>query len=573
LDFCSTQDLPLELRKRKTGAIAEADMHRIFSVLLVISALLAPSYSFCPSTLGEGTEFSITDWSCVNYTADFSWDLDLLVADTTVQLSCTNDTNEQYSPDIPLTFRTSLTHSFPLPLTGEVECQISGCYENRDTFTQYLIPVFSFPCPPPPPPPPNSMSPSSMVAPSPSPTSKLYKSQERSTLQPSTSPSIREGGPQELEVVVIVVPLTTLFGGAVIFCLVVFCVYVSHKQLCGDNGKAFVLHPQDEYDQNYSPFKLTDINNHMFRSTETILEQPVRGTTVPDNEHDTTPSPTAEDDVDNVSTASSQHQFSSLGSEKLAVAAASTHPGTVEDSVPAASIGPNTTENDEEITSEEMENIAGLESRGGNNNGDGTINSSRNIPTSAYVSECVHTTGLQSTVNTNTVSEVNTSHIMGTSTYVLESDVLSSSGAPSPACGTMDCRISSTHQSSLPQHVETEKGSYVTELFNGANGELSTTPLMSDTVSRPPLFELDGDFVTVEMEPETNQRPTAPQSAAGNEFLGQCAEEDEVAMGFTEIFTHTTKPQPSHSLPSPDSTGTTSGLSTGSYLEWSTTEH
>ena len=63
---------------------------------------------------------------------------------------------EEYSPDIPLMFKTSLTHSFPLPLTGEVVCQISGCYEDRDTFTQYLIPVFSFPCLPPPPPPPNS---------------------------------------------------------------------------------------------------------------------------------------------------------------------------------------------------------------------------------------------------------------------------------------------------------------------------------------------------------------------------------------------------------------------------------
>ena len=235
--------------------------------------------------------------------------------------------------------------------------------------------------------------------------------------------------------------------------------------------------------------------------------------------------------------------------------------------MPAASISPNTTENDDEITSEEIEKIAGLEGRGGITGiGDG----SRNIPTSTYVSECAHTTGLESTVDTNTISEdiVNTSHI---STYVLESDVLSSSGAPSTACGTMG--DSSTHQSSLPQHVETEKGSYVTEPFNGANGELSTTPPMSDTVCRPPLFEHDGDFVTAEMGPETNQQPTAPQSAVGNEFLGQCAEEDEVAMAFTEKFTHTTKPQPSHSLPSPDSTGTTSGLSTVSYLQWPTTEH
>ena len=240
--------------------------------------------------------------------------------------------------------------------------------------------------------------------------------------------------------------------------------------------------------------------------------------------------------------------------------------------MPAASISPNTTKNDDEITSEESENISGLESRGGNNTGIGesTINSSRNIPTSTYVSECAHTTGLESTVDTNTIREdiVNTSHI---STYVLESDVLSSSGAPSTACCTMG--DSSTHQSSLPQHVETEKGSYVTEPFNGANGELSTTPPMSDTVCRLPLFEHDGDFVTVEMGPETNQQPTAPQSAVGNEFLGQCAEEDEVAMAFTEKFTHTTKPQPSHSLPSPDSTGTTSGLSTVSYLQWPTTEH
>ena len=47
----------------------------------------------CASISPEvGSDFSVTSWNCVNYIAEFSWNLDLTVADTTLQLTCYNDT-------------------------------------------------------------------------------------------------------------------------------------------------------------------------------------------------------------------------------------------------------------------------------------------------------------------------------------------------------------------------------------------------------------------------------------------------------------------------------------------------
>ena len=71
-------------------------MHKV--CILYISGHTQYSRSLNASRLSpflppvEGTEFSITEWSCFNYSADFSWTLDLLVADTTIQLTCQNDT-------------------------------------------------------------------------------------------------------------------------------------------------------------------------------------------------------------------------------------------------------------------------------------------------------------------------------------------------------------------------------------------------------------------------------------------------------------------------------------------------
>ena len=43
--------------------------------------------------LGVGSAFSVTGLSCVNYTAEFSWRIFLLFADSQLELSCNNGTN------------------------------------------------------------------------------------------------------------------------------------------------------------------------------------------------------------------------------------------------------------------------------------------------------------------------------------------------------------------------------------------------------------------------------------------------------------------------------------------------
>ena len=41
----------------------------------------------------EGTHFTITALSCINYTAVFSWNLEVNVADTQLELSCHNESS------------------------------------------------------------------------------------------------------------------------------------------------------------------------------------------------------------------------------------------------------------------------------------------------------------------------------------------------------------------------------------------------------------------------------------------------------------------------------------------------
>ena len=48
-------------------------------------------YSLFP--IDVGTEFTISSLSCVNYTAEFSWHVQLRLADTLLQLSCHNGTH------------------------------------------------------------------------------------------------------------------------------------------------------------------------------------------------------------------------------------------------------------------------------------------------------------------------------------------------------------------------------------------------------------------------------------------------------------------------------------------------
>ena len=55
----------------------------IMSLLTVYVCVLFP--------LGVGTAFSVTGLSCVNYTAEFSLNIDLLVV--SLELSCNNGTN------------------------------------------------------------------------------------------------------------------------------------------------------------------------------------------------------------------------------------------------------------------------------------------------------------------------------------------------------------------------------------------------------------------------------------------------------------------------------------------------
>ena len=52
----------------------------------VFTVCLYYSYSFFP--IDVGTDFSISSLSCVNYTVEFSWHVQLHVADTLLQLTC-----------------------------------------------------------------------------------------------------------------------------------------------------------------------------------------------------------------------------------------------------------------------------------------------------------------------------------------------------------------------------------------------------------------------------------------------------------------------------------------------------
>ena len=53
--------------------------------------LLSVLYLFFP--IDVGTDFSISSLSCVNYNAEFSWHVQLRLADTLLQLTCHNGTH------------------------------------------------------------------------------------------------------------------------------------------------------------------------------------------------------------------------------------------------------------------------------------------------------------------------------------------------------------------------------------------------------------------------------------------------------------------------------------------------
>ena len=67
---------------------------------------------------------------------------------------------------------------------------------------------------------------------------------------------------------------------------------------------------------------------------------------------------------------------------------------------------------------------------------------------------------------------------------------------------------------------------------------------------------------------ETGKIAAAPQSVLVDEVSGQC--DDEVVQSIVERLTHTGT---THNTHSHTTSGTSSGLSTSSYLQWSTTEH
>ena len=295
------------------------------------------------------------------------------------------------------------------------------------------------------------------------------------------------------------------------------------------------------------------------------MEMPVIWHSALPASNESTPPPalaTTGDEGDDISTSSSQPPFSSLGRETLAIDTAPTLSATVEDSPPGTSISHNTNEKDDEMSSKELANT-------------------------------LCRIGVETSIRDYTSDT--------TGTYVCESSLISSSGALSTSCGTT--YLDGAHLSSVPHDSnthslqawnqrESEKGNYVTEPLNSG---CSSSHTMSDTLHYHPSHEQASDFISVQMESSRDdfvsvqmesphelasdfvrvdmgpdEDPAAPQSAKENELLGQqCRDEDEVAMGFTERFT-----TESHcSLMSPNSSGTTSGLSTGSYLQWSTTEH
>ena len=96
-------------------------------------------------------------------------------------------------------------------------------------------------------------------------------------------------------------------------------------------------------------------------------------------------------------------------------------------------------------------------------------------------------------------------------------------------------------------------------------------PLREVTIRSLSPEDFTGDEVRVQTESGSRrlgEKLTAPQLTMCDESLGpSVGDEDEVAMSFAEKFTHT------GDLPSTSSSGTSSGLSTGSYLQWPTAEH
>lgn len=136
------------------------------------------SHMYQHLSLDMGDLFSVRNLRCVNYTAEFDWSIDTGIADTQLQLSCHNSTNvgcgeappcnffncyniskelgvdefllyfQEFNPDIPVRIRLEKSESHWISLTGNVECVLSGCYEDREYSERRLIPNITFSCRP-----------------------------------------------------------------------------------------------------------------------------------------------------------------------------------------------------------------------------------------------------------------------------------------------------------------------------------------------------------------------------------------------------------------------------------------
>ena len=246
---------------------------------------------------------------------------------------------------------------------------------------------------------------------------------------------------------------------------------------------------------------------------------------------------------DNTSTTSSQNVFPSLCSEQLLTDTAE-HTAEAGDSVHVASTREEIAENGK-VSGNEIITVAGI-------------------------------TGLDSTDNTSSIGGASY-YTSGTSSYLCESDFTSSSSGVPSSSYYGDMYLASEQASMqlpiLEEETELELLRHTTEgvccpTEKDANSNTPTSealgPRTSDNLASGEVRVQVGS----KAEPWGDQS-VAPQSTMGNEFLGQCGEDNEVAVSFMERFTHANKP----SLQSADSSVVTSGLSTSSYLQWSTNEH